>query len=100
VKDLERFPVGQIRYFAVLGIPRCGGLGENRSIDAVRGRHAESYSSDLRIRVIRAVEDGFSARGRVADWVSASRRRPPGLVAGGTQAGLRPSRRRGAAARR
>ena len=43
---------------------------------------------------------GFRRAGRVADWVSASSRRPPGLVAGGRRAGLRPSRRRGAAARR
>ena len=27
--------------FRGFGIPRCGGLGENRSIDAVGGRHAE-----------------------------------------------------------
>ena len=41
---------------------QSGGLGENRSIDAVvGGGMPRAYSSDLRFRLIRAVEDGFSA---------------------------------------
>ena len=40
---------------------QCCGLSENGSTDGVG--MARAYSSDLRMRVIRAVEGGFSARG-------------------------------------
>jgi transposase len=49
--------------FCVAGIPISGGFCENVAIDAVGDGMPRAYSSDLRIRVIRAVEGGSSARG-------------------------------------
>jgi hypothetical protein len=87
----------QLGRFPGAGISKYGGLSENGPIDAVGGRHGESIFERSAQAQLRAV---FRRAGRGAGWASASRRRPPGWVAGGAPGVPWPSRRRAAAAHR